>query len=349
MNKKHPIRSLLINLVLAAVAFSLLAWVVHSQRDDLRGVFRRGFDWRYFVAGFLVYLTGLVITFVRWYWLVRVVEPAFRLRDALLLGFIGNVWNLVVPGAVGGDLVKAAFLARMNIKRTQAIASMVIDRIVGLLGLFVLAGMAGIFAWPRAPRDVRGLIVLVWIAIAAGLLVLAAIFTQSLTTRYPQLLEGHGKVALVLRELRALSVTYRKRLGLVAGMLLLSSCCHAMSVLAFYIVSLTLFSNALPTLAEHFLMVPLTLFTTAVPLPFGAIGLSENVGQQLFKLVNHPEGAVGVLAFRVLMYAGALVGACVYLANVHTVRALTESAEHIKEELLEGELEEPEAAEEPIA
>ena len=54
----------------------------------------------------------------------------------MLLGFIGVVFNLVIPGAVGGDLIKAAYLVRMHIKKTQAIASMVIDRIVGLLALF---------------------------------------------------------------------------------------------------------------------------------------------------------------------------------------------------------------------
>ena len=97
--------------------------------------------------------------------LVRVIEPRFTLRAAFLLGFIGNVFNLVIPGAVGGDLIKAAYLVRMNINRTQAIASMVIDRILGLLGLFLLAGIAGAVAWPMASRQVRILIVLVWVAV----------------------------------------------------------------------------------------------------------------------------------------------------------------------------------------
>ena len=87
-------------------------------------------------------------------------------------------------------------------------------------------------------------------------------------------------------------------------------------------------------------MVPLTLFSMAVPLPFGALGLSEEVGQQLFKLVGHPSGALAMMGFRVLMYAGGLVGACVYLWNLKEVRALTASAHEIEEEILEGELDE---------
>jgi hypothetical protein len=103
-----------------------------------------------------------------------------------------------------------------------------------------------------------------------------------------------------------------------------------------------LFPAITTTLTQHFLMVPLTLFSMAVPLPFGALGLSEEVGQQLFQLVGHPSGALAMMGFRVLMYAGGLVGACVYLWKLKEVRDLTASAHEIEEEILEGELNEGE-------
>ena len=92
-------------------------------------------------------LVGMCGTFVRWFFLVRVIEPKFKFGATILLGFIGMVFNLVIPGAVGGDLIKAAYLVRMRIRKTQAIASMVIDRILGLMGLFILAAIAGGVAW----------------------------------------------------------------------------------------------------------------------------------------------------------------------------------------------------------
>ena len=90
------------------------------------------------------------------------------------------------------------------------------------------------------------------------------------------------------------------------------------------------------TLGQHFLMVPLTLFTMVVPLPFGALGVSEEAGNQLGKLVGHPSGALAMLAFRVLMYSCGLISACVYLANLREVRSLTAEAHHLEEELEEG-------------
>jgi hypothetical protein len=71
----------------------------------------------------------------------------------------------------------------------------------------------------------------------------------------------------------------------------------------------------------------------AAPLPFGALGLGEAVSDQLFKLVNHPDGALAMMGFRVFMYGGGLVSFIFYLANLHQVRALTDTAEHLEEEL----------------
>lgn len=330
---KHPRRALVVNLVLATVAFSLLGWVLWKNRLSISLVLARKFEPSMFALAFGFLMLGLALSFVRWFLLVRVIDSAFRFRDSALLGFIGNVYNLVIPGAVGGDLIKAAFLVKMRINTTKAIASMFLDRILGLLGLFLLAGIAGLLAWSVAPVSVHRLTVIVWGCILAGFLGLAVVFAQGLTRRYPSLLTRHGRISTILAELRTMSETYRRRLDVVFGALLLSMIVHSLNVIAFYTMSRMMFPMGLPSLAEHFLMVPLTLFTTAVPLPFGALGLTEEVSEQLFKLVHHPEGALAMLGFRVLMYAGAFVSGCVYLANLRQVRSLTDTAHHIEEEL----------------
>ena len=340
--KKSRARSLVINAALVAVAFGLLGLAVYQNRVQIRGVLSRRLDWKLFAAAFAVYMAGVSMSYVRWFALVRVIEPRFRLGQAFLLGFIGNVFNLVIPGAVGGDFIKAAYLVRMDINRTQAVASMVIDRIVGLLGLFLLAGGAGAAAWPLANRQVRILIVLSWAASGCGVMVLVMIFGQSLTRVFPKLLEGKGRVAGILSELKVMSGTYRRRLDVVAGCLVGSILIHSTMVVAFYTVSRALFPNNLPGLGQHMLIVPLTLFTTAVPLPFGALGLSEQVSSQLFELVKHPGGALAMMGFRVLMYAGALVAAGVYLANIRQVRSLTETAESLEDDLARNDLDDKE-------
>ena len=142
-----------------------------------------------------------------------------------------------------------------------------------------------------------------------------------------------------------MSTTYSRRLDVVVLCGLMSMVNHSLNVLAFYLVGRMLFPSMTTTLVDHFLMVPLTLFTMAVPLPFGALGLTEGVSEQLLNLVGHPSGALTMMGFRVLMYGGALIGACVYLAKLKEVRGLTAAAHQIEEELIEGDLGEEEPAE----
>ena len=334
--KRNPWLGPLVNAVLVVLAFGLLGLVVWQNKEKIREVFSRPLDLKLLALAAAVYMMAMMGTFIRWFFLVRVIEPRFKFSATLLLGFIGMVFNLVIPGAVGGDLIKAAYLARMRIRKTQAIASMVIDRILGLLGLFILAAVAGGFAWRLATPDVRTLIMAAWVAVGLEVLVLAVIFSQVLTRIFPQLTRGHSRLSLVVSELREMSTTYRGRLDVVLGAGVLSVCNHGLNVVAFYLISLMLFPSMSTTLVQHFLMVPLTLFTMAVPLPFGALGLSEEVSQQLFKLVQHPSGALAMMGFRVLMYGGGLVGACVYLWNLKEVRSLTASAHEIEDEKREG-------------
>jgi hypothetical protein len=323
---RRRLRGRLQNVLLVALGFALLGHAIWSNRDQMREVFHYNLDGRLFLEAFVIYLVAMVLTFLRWHQLVRVVEPTFRLSAAVLLGFIGSLYNLVIPGAVGGDLIKAAYLAKMDVKRTQAIASLVIDRVIGLLGLFILAGIAGAAAWHHVDGPVRRLIVVVWAAVALGLLGLAVIFNHDVLTHwFPRFLAGRGRLATILGELSVMASTYRRRLGLVAGALGLSSLIQTLYVVSFYLVSGMLFRNHIPTLGQHLLLVPLLFFTTAIPLPFGALGLSEEVGQQLFKMVDHPGGAVAMMGYRVLTYAGGLISASIYLANLHQIRALVES------------------------
>ena len=320
---------------LFALAFGLLALVIYQNREEIAKVFRNPVDYRYFGLGFAIYLTALMITFARWHQLVRAQGIDFSFRDAARLGFIGNIWNLVIPGAVGGDVIKAAFLCKMQPdKKPQAVASMVLDRILGLLGLFLLASVAGAFTWRSADPQVRLLIGLVWGALLAGFVGLAVIFSPGLYRPLNRLVAGRGKLESIVRELEGIGLAYRERIGVVVGMLGVATVVHSLFVLAFYSASSALFQT-LPTLAQHYLMVPLSLFTTAVPLPFGALGLSEVLSGRLFELVDQHEGAIAMMAFRILMYGSGVVSALVYLANLRQVRTLSKDASLIVEQAID--------------
>src|SRR5262249_38488908 len=155
-----------------------------------------------------------------------------------------------------------------------------------------LASIAGAAAWSNAPDDGARLIVAAWVATGLVVLLLAVIFGQMISRIFPRLGTGHSRLSLITAELKEMSSTYRRRLDVVWGWTLMSMGNHSLNVLAFYLVGRMLFPQMTTTLLEHFLMVPLTLFTLAVPIPFGALGVTEGVGDQLFQMVGHPSGGL---------------------------------------------------------
>jgi uncharacterized membrane protein YbhN (UPF0104 family) len=76
----------------------------------------------------------------RWWRLLALASCPTSWFNALRLSFIGTFFNLVVPGLTGGDVIKAILVARENPRhRPDALVSVVVDRVLGVIALAVLA------------------------------------------------------------------------------------------------------------------------------------------------------------------------------------------------------------------
>lgn len=322
-------RQRLILAIKFAVVAALLALVVHGNREELRESLRHGANPGQLLLALACYLGGMLLAFSRWYMLVRAIELPFRLRDALRLGFIGALFNFVIPGAIGGDFVRAAALSREQGKSLRPIATVVVDRLAGLLGLFLLAAIVGTIGWETLAPGVRRLVTAASIASAISAAILAVAFLPGLGSD-----PTHHSARRA--ELAAVGIAYRSRFWVIGVAVVMAVATHALNVLGFFLASDAVLPRV-PGLADHFLIVPLILFSTAVPLPLGALGVSEQVSAGLFKMAGFHAGAVAMMAFRILQFAVAAMGGLVYLANAAQVRDLADTAEHLDETLIAEE------------
>src|SRR5262249_44160645 len=101
----------------------------------------------YWLLAVVMWLTGVLITFIRWFFLVRAVGLPFWLVDSLRLGLVGNSFNSFMPGSVGGDILKAAFIAREQDRRATAVATVIMDRLLGLWALVWFVALLGAIFW----------------------------------------------------------------------------------------------------------------------------------------------------------------------------------------------------------
>ena len=86
---------------------------------------------------------------LRWWLLLRAIGLAVTPNRAFLLTWIGSFFNMTLPGAVTGDVVKGYYVIREQEAegRTRAFMTLLIDRFVGLFGLIVMAFLALVTNW----------------------------------------------------------------------------------------------------------------------------------------------------------------------------------------------------------
>lgn len=109
-------------LILLATALSFAAWLLNSYK------------WKLLLQGH-----GRIVPY----------------RELARLSFVGNFYNFLIPGQVGGEVVKGVRLTHLGVSGSAAAVSIAADRSTGLLALLVL-GVAGA-AVSSALRGLMGL------------------------------------------------------------------------------------------------------------------------------------------------------------------------------------------------
>jgi glycosyltransferase 2 family protein len=328
-------------LVKYALGLGLLAWVVYRNWDSgdgtgLKDALGRPVQWLPFAIAGAFAAVAALSTFVRWWLLVRAVELDFRLADGLRLGLVGYFFNTFLPGAVGGDIVKAWHIAREQNRRAVAVATVLFDRAVGLWGLVWLVALCGgafTLTGDEHIRDNAGLRAIVrgsWVVVAATLggWLLLGLLSDRRAHRFA------GRIGLVPRVGHALAECwravwlYRRHRWAVSAALVLSLGTHAATVLMFHYAAhafiLPSDTSQIPTLAEHALIVPVGMAIQAFfPAP-GGVGGGEWSFGKLYRLVGKPEsfGVLASLAQRSLTWILGLAGYLVYLRMKKPDRAV---------------------------
>ena len=326
-----------------AASAGLISWLVFQAVKETRG---EGLDWTrqpprswpLLGAAWAAMFSSLVITIVRWYLLVRALDIPFRLRDAFRLGFLGYMFNFVSLGSVGGDLFRAIFIAReAREHRAEAVATVLIDRIIGLYVLFVIAAVAIVYnGLTNSPvREIQAINWLTWISVVVGAIGIVMLLVPGFTDgRLSQFLSNLPKIGPTIGKLLVAVRIYRRKVGVLFWVTLLTVAVHALGTLGVYFCARGLIEDT-PTLAEHFVIVPLAMVASALPLPLMGLGAVEAAFKVLYAQV--PVSAkLGVgevlrisVVFRVIQILNALVGGAVYLYSRRQVTELMHEAQYV--------------------
>lgn len=327
-------RSAAVNLLKYAIGLGLLAFVVARNWEGkvgpngnavpgLRDLLAQTPDVAYLAAAAGCLVAATAIQFYRWYLLVRALGLPFTVRNTFRLGMVGYFYNTFLPGSVGGDLVKAVFIAKEQAgRRAAAVATVLADRLLGLFGLLLFASAVGGACWAAGDPRITNSDWLRHIIRVTGGLVMATVVGWVLLGFLPEHRAERfaGRLAKLpagatFVELWMTVWAYRQRSAVIYKAVALSAACHTLMVLLFHF-AVRIYPVADPgALPEHFVLAPIGYIGQAFfPAP-GGVGGGEAIFGYLYTLVDRPEtsGVIGRLALRMLEWTLGLCGYVAYL------------------------------------
>jgi uncharacterized protein (TIRG00374 family) len=304
------------------LGIGLLAALVWRYRHEFQEALGKPIQFGPLALAAAATLCGVSLTMIRWHLLVRAQDLPFALRDAFRLGLIGYFFSLFLPGSIGGDVVKATFLAREQKRRTVAAATALMDRAIGLWGLICVVAMAGCVAWLwgnaaiTANRFLQSAVIATSLVVAVTILAWAClgILSEESSQRFADWLERLPKVGVAVAELWRAGWMYRRRQLSVGVAILISLLSHSFFTTAFFFAGQVFQDPAHPTptpaLAEHFVFFPIGETCQVFSFTPGGAGLAEWVYGLLYKEAGASEATGTFVAFvyRILMSSWAVIG-----------------------------------------
>jgi uncharacterized protein (TIRG00374 family) len=264
-----------------------------------------GAQWPPIAAAVLLVCVDRALMAYRWVVLLRTIDPAVRppLAAVMRIFFVSTFVGTFLPASVGGDAVRAYSLSRLNVRGGDAVASVFMDRMLGVASILVTAVVGLTIA-----RDLAANVTIVAsLGVAASIcaVTLLMIFNRPtaalasrLITRLPARVQAPGH--RVLEAIRRYA-THRGSLVIVlAG----SVAVQMLRILQAYYLGRGL-GIALP-LTAYVAFIPLILLVMLLPVTFNGIGTSQAAFVWFFERAGVP--AASAFALSVLFVALGIVG-----------------------------------------
>jgi uncharacterized protein (TIRG00374 family) len=283
-----------------AFVFGLLFLLVKKGFISIEQTHRALERWDLLLPAFLAICLAAVIGVFRWNILLKAHDIHLPFSRVFQLTFVGNFFNIALPGAVSGDFVKALYVGKESGLKTKAFGSIVFDRVAGLSALVVLSAISFLIEYaslPEAGKD-SGFLKAIQLTISVAALAVIAFYAYLFLVR-----EKHDPLLIFFRHLggrfpkliffasvyEALRHYHSHRMA-VLKVLLLSLCIHLLVGWIFLQFSLALGVTDMPLIALY-VVVPLGLLVTSIPVMPAGVGTGHAAFLYLFSLLGSQRGA----------------------------------------------------------
>jgi uncharacterized membrane protein YbhN (UPF0104 family) len=268
----------------AGTLLALLLLVILLREENWLDIFEavKRVSLSKFILALALLLVSRMFVVGRWHVLLRSGGLDISVKSSAMLTFTGLFASNFLPTTIGGDVARLAGAIRLGFEQATCVASLVVDRLIGMLGM-VFALPFGLIPFLNDMNST-----------AAALAFL------------PRL--GRAVREFIRRTLAAFSIWVRKPLALF-----LSLCC-SWGNMAFIFASIFVLITGLGGHVSYWLiagMWSLTYFVTLIPISINGLGVQEfSLTFLLLSLggLDHAESLAVAVLIRVLFLLASLPG-----------------------------------------
>jgi glycosyltransferase 2 family protein len=298
-----------------AVAVALTSYILWKSNPQAVVAALAAADWRPIAVAILLVLVDRALMAYRWVVLLCIVPASRRppLGGLMRIFFVSTFVGTFLPASVGGDAVRAYAVARENVGGSDAIASVFMDRMLGVASILLMALVGLIVARDLASNwTIVTALAATFLLCALTLLVIfsasAARPLETLLARLPGTVREPS--ARILESIRR----YAAHHGRLGHVLAASVGVQVLRIAQAYFLGLGL-SITVP-LSAYVAFVPLILLVMLLPVTVNGIGTSQAAFVWFFGRAGVPSAdafALSVL-FVALGVVGNLPGAILYVS-----------------------------------
>jgi uncharacterized protein (TIRG00374 family) len=206
----------------------------------------------------------------RWVLLLRASRAPITAGHAAEIFLTSSFVGSFLPAGVGGDTARAYGLSRVTAAGDEALASVLVDRLLGIMSLIVM-GLVGLIVWtPASGLDWRAGLAVAFVAAAC----LAAFWADHVVGALMPKAAGTGLGRYVSKVGFAVS-RYRGHGGALAHVMLWSVAVQVLRITQAYLLGLGL-GIAVP-FRYYLLFMPIGLLMLLLPISVSGFGLPQGV------------------------------------------------------------------------
>lgn len=279
------------------LAVGIITWLLKSGKLDFSLIgesFDKGYGWLICIG---LLIAQDVISMIRWRWLLKVESDAdFPFLDMVRVTWIGLFFNSFLPGAVTGDFIKLLYVRDFDPKmsKTYLVTSVLMDRILGLMGLLVILGTSSAIFYSEIvglSPQMKGLVHFNLLLFAGAVCFIIFLFAPR---KFQEKILDLSKLVPVLgakihKTLLSVWAIGDNKLVLFKC-IALSTLLQIINFSAFYMISSPFYGAEIP-FKYIITFIPIGFMATAVPISPAGLGVGHVIFDKLFSFVGVAGGA----------------------------------------------------------